>query len=158
MTREVQVCTSRFSVCRKTFCYPVLWVTYGPCCRFWEWPATSRIEIMEDCTILRRHACLWNRSCNTYQLNTWVCYWPYDFTRWDTTGSYFGEACREALNILQALINWLLTSCISGDLGNATHIFRVWIFRLRLPLAAYHENCFRRSRMLLLQTCLFSSN
>lgn len=56
---------------QKNCLYPVLWLIVGACCRFWEWSATSRIESMEDCSLRRRYACFWNRSCDSYQLSMW---------------------------------------------------------------------------------------
>ena len=67
---------------QKNCLYPVLWLIVGACCRFWEWSATSRIESMEDCSLPRRYTCFWNRSCDSDRLSMWVCYCPYDFTRW----------------------------------------------------------------------------
>ena len=67
---------------QKNCLYPVLWLIVGVCCRFWEWSATSRIESMEDCSLPRRYTCFWNRSCDSDRLSMWVCYCPYDFTRW----------------------------------------------------------------------------
>jgi len=56
--------------------------------------------------------------------------------------SYFEEVCRETLNILQALISWLLTSCISGDSGNTIFIVHI---QIKTVLAvAYHGKLFRK--------------